>query len=828
MKTGMKKLTAIFIMLIFVISFALTGCAKVDNGTYTYRLAVNSLPTSWNIHTYQSNDATYILDYTEDGFYGFDYNDNKDGYKLVLAMAAEWPQDVSSTYVGDDWGISEGEEWRAVRVVLRQDLKFDTGRAITAQDFVESIKLLLDPDAANYRADSVYGGQFSLVGAEKYLKGGKTIYEDVTGGEGVLLNENGESDWGNVSDEVANSLVFVINNSYVGQWAITEYGDTHTPAYVFAALFGETITEEDVNALEGKTLAEILADATLNATLEELFAGWCTDPGEEFGFFCESVTWPEYDFANVGIKAVDDYTLDFILEKSLSGFYLTYNLMSSMYLVDTELYKSCVSESQGAYTNSYGTSVETYTGFGPYKLKSYIADNSIELEKNEYWYGYNDKENKDLYQTTNISYRQVAEASTRLNMFLNGELDSYGLQATDMETYQSSEYTYYTDGDSTWFVALNPDYNALAASQAITEPVVSGRVVNKTILTIKEFRQALSFAIDRAAYELALDPTGSVAKALYGNMIISDPDNGTAYRTTDAAKQAIVEFWGLADEIGEGKEYATIDEAIASITGYDPAGAKEYFTAAYNQAVELGYIDPNTDWEVQIMIGQPGSGGVAYYNDGYEFLSKAWTDAVVGTPLEGRLTFKQSAPLGSTGFSAYLKSNEVNVLFGVGWTGSALDPYSLMEAYVSPNYQYDPGWDTTTRMLDIEIDGKVLRASVYDWGYAALQGNTITAKVVANGEVTDETVEVNAGTSAPIATRLAILAAVEGAVLNQYDMIPVGCEASAALKSMRINFYTEEYVYGMGRGGVKYMTYSYNDEDWASYVTEQGGTLNYR
>ena len=59
-------------------------------------------------------------------------------------------------------------------------------------------------------------------------------------------------------------------------------------------------------------------------------------------------------------------------------------------------------------------------------------------------------------------------------------------------------------------------------------------------------------------------------------------------------------------------------------------------------------------------------------------------------------------------------------------------------------------------------------------------------------------------------------------------MIPVGLASSAALKGMRIKYYTEEYVYGMGRGGIQYYTYAMNDDEWSNYVKEQGGTLDYK
>lgn len=821
---------------------ALTACGGKKGGDYTYRLATTQLPTSWNAHTYKENQTTLVTGYTEDGFYAFDYNDTKDGYKLVPAMAAEMPMDVTDTYRGDKkWNIGVDDEgkpetWRAVRIKLREDLKFDNGKEIKADDFVESVKLLLNPEAANYRADSTYSGNFVLTGAKNYTYAGKTVYLDSS------------KEYEHYSTELDDKLIFSFcweNKddalSFVSSWCQAR-GYTlrqgiqalHLVEMFFDSVTKETVdqTEAIINSLNGKTVAQIKADSTLSGYWDTLLNGWPEESQDEMlQLLLAEKTFENYDWNNVGIKAVDDYTLDFIMEKSLSGFYLNYALTGAMYLVDTEAYKACSSTSQGVYTNDYGTSKEKYVGFGPYRISSFVSGSKLVLEKNPYWYGYNDEANKDLYQTTHISIQQISTPETHLQEFLAGNLDSYGLRADDMATYQSSDYTYYTDGDSTWFVALNPNYDALKKAEETAEPSVAGRKVNKTVITIKEFRQALSFSLDRSAWAATLDPLGNTAKALYSDLIVSDPDNGTAYRTTDEAKDVIVKFWGLEDQIGEGKPYATVDDAIASITGYDISGAKEMFTAAYNKAVEAHYINPNEEWEVQIIVGMSGNNTESDYNvKGFNLFEKMWTDAVKDTPFEGRLVFKKSAALGND-YGDALRKNTCDLLFGVGWTGSALDPYGLMEAYVSPNYQYDNSWNTKSATLDIalNIDGteKVLRASVYDWGVNALNGNPVAATVIENGEATESTVTVKAGVDADMSLRLKILSAVEGAVLQQYDMLPLTTDATASLKGMRIVFATEEYVYGVGRGGVKYMTYTMNDKEWASFVKKQGGTLNY-
>ena len=70
-------------------------------------------------------------------------------------MAADYPVAVTKDYVGK-YGIVEGDENKAYKIVLKDTLTFDNGEKLDANSFVASMKLLLNPQAANYRADNVY------------------------------------------------------------------------------------------------------------------------------------------------------------------------------------------------------------------------------------------------------------------------------------------------------------------------------------------------------------------------------------------------------------------------------------------------------------------------------------------------------------------------------------------------------------------------------------------------------------------------------------------------------------------------------------------------
>ena len=124
---------------------------------------------------------------------------------------------------------------------------------------------------------------------------------------------------------------------------------------------------------------------------------------------------------------------------------------------------------------------------------------------------------------------------------------------------------------------------------------------------------------------------------------------------------------------------------------------------------------------------------------------------------------------------------------------------------------------------------ELYRASVLDWT-SAIEGDAITIINVETAETREYacgSAEVKADPSKQT-ERLLLLAALENAVLSNYDMIPTHNQASASLLAYKVEYYTQEYVYGLGRGGIQYMTYNYTDAEWNAFVAEKGGVLNYK
>ena len=797
-----------------------TTPAVDENASYTYNTSTTAFPTNWSPALQQTNEDYTLLQYLEAPLYAFDYNDTMDGYKLIPCAAAGEPTDVTADYVGQ-WGIEEGDTARVWSFPLREDVKWDDGTPITAHDYVRSAELMLDPVAKNHRADSFYASSLKVVNAKNYLYAGQHAYlnpmiVNMTDDEYIPVDSFEVNEEGLLTVD-GKDLAVDLNTGSTWGGALGDYYEEGLYVNADGVDVYAEIIEPNANADGMVPVTQEVYDA-VSLCIAQLHGyadadAYAADAGDYAYLEAQEMmnygeTYEEMDFSEVGFAAPSDYELVIALDVPLEGFYLRYSFTNG-WLLKEDLYLSCESVVDGVYTNTYGTSAESTASYGPYKLTSFQKDKEYVLERNE---NYFDLEGK--YQTTRIVMHCVAEAATRLQMFLKGELDSYVLTSDDMETYATSDYTYYATEASTFFVAMNPDMDALAANQAAL-----GDNFNKTILTVKEFRQALSYSLDRASFALATAPTNSPAFGVYSNLIIYDPEVGSTYRSTDEAKQVLVDFWGLADDIGEGKLYENIDDAIDSITGYNLEMAREKFNEAYEIAKEQGLMDD--DDVIQLMIGIP-NGESNFYKKGNEFLVNCWTEAVVGTPFEGRLTFALNDTLGN-GFGPAMRNNEVDILFGVGFTGSALDPYNLIQCYTTDdNLRYNTCWDSANDMLTINLGGTDWTASVADWTY------TISGQPITVTDADGNTKDFSAGVTDDNAQeRFEILAALEGAVLERYELLPLIDDSSAELKSMKINFATEDYVFGMGFGGIKYYTYNYTDDEWAAFIAEQGGTLTY-
>lgn len=807
------------------------------NATYTYNTASTALSSNWNPLAYEDNNSSEQFSYLVDGFYTFAFNDALhpmddpshspyDGYVIIPAMAADYPVDVTEKVKAEhpEWIPADATSGYAWAVTLRDDLYFDTGYHITAETFVETAKRLLDPEVKNYRSVDFYEGAMGIVGAEAYaLDYAGQMNADDNGITGYSLDD---MDKGADGQYTKDGFPVYIGVGYPLDWTggdtlydyVEEYGEEYFGLDTWDDLVA-LMDEDGLVPCTDDNLALLAGVVTTNPAWNESEADLPNYLVIVKGVYPDELVFE--DTVGYYVDPSDPYTLIQVLKSSVNGFYLYYGGLKDGPVVDLDVYDACMTKNaDGTWSSTYMTSAETSPSYGPYSMVEYQTDKLIRYTKNDSWYGYHDDkfnvymDPEDgnvyrLYQTTDIVIQVVTEAATRKQMFLAGELMGYGLQTEDLDEYRNSEFCYVTPGLATFFLQLTGNMEGIRAREAAGDFDQSTQDLET--ITLKSFRQALAVSFDRDDYCAAVSPANSAAFGLIGPNYVYDPDNAGFYRDTDQAKQILCDFYAV-----DTSKYASLDDAVESITGYDPEAAKVFFQQAFEEALELGYITDNdndgkSDQSITITYTLSGEASAAATKR-VEYLTEHVQQAAQGTPFEGKISFVNSAPLGGgKEFADAIKNGSYDTSFS-GWTGAQMNPFNLLTAYTLPNYSYANNWyDTREDMLTLNINGKDITLSVYDWVQAVNGTAVVSGGVSYNFGSNDATQDV----------RLQIMAGVEGALLKSMNYIPFMLDGGLSLLSQQVYYVVEEFNPIMSRGGMAYMKYNYSDADWASYVADQ-------
>ena len=774
-----------------------TGEPSVPS-VHTYNTYTSVSPSNWNELTYQDNNDTQIMSYIGSSFFTFDFKFDAEGNILPGEFEVEYDaatklEDVTSDYAGDaNYAVpADAQKNYAFKITLREDLKWSDGTPIVAEDFVYTMQQQLDPLFKNYRADSFYNGATVIHNAKSYVYQGST--ENVTTRDFYSTWEEAKG----AADEIFFTLE---KSSKVGSWVYSKYGSYiqkgMTPAWVVAAL-GANATEAEMLSLEGKTWAEIAADETLSDIWARTLAFWQTDPNEELDFFAKVYTYPAVSPEQLGIFAGDtaqelivvlDSPLDLLKEDGSLSYKAAYNF-SSLPLVKKDLYEANKHEPQEGstlWTSTYNSSVESTASWGPYKLTSFQAGKQYVLEKNENWYGFTSGLYEGQYETDRIVCETIKEWNTAWLMFKEGGVDSIGIDVSIADQYKNSSRAMFTPDDYVGSMQLQSSKTALEGREK--------EGIDKSILTYVDFRKALSLGIDRAEYNQACTTSSKPGFGLFNSMHYYDVANGGVYRNEDVAKKVLCDVYGV-----DVNEYDSLDDAHDAITGYDLAQARELMTSAYNAAIADGVMKETDKVEITFGTGADNESTRRIYN----YLSEAIANIAVGTPLEGKIVFAFEDH--GDAWANDFRDGAYDVCLG-GWSGAAWDPGYFLLAYLSPDYMYSTAWDTSSHMLkytpSAEIGEKEM--SLTDW-YACLNGDPSAEYNWAEGFVDNS-------------VRLGIIAALEKEILSVYYTVPLQNYFSASLLTYKVDYITTEYNTFMGYGGIRYMSYNYDDAAWAAYL----------
>ena len=202
------------------------------------------------------------------------------------------------------------------------------------------------------------------------------------------------------------------------------------------------------------------------------------------------------DFSNVGIKAVDDYTLQYTLSQP-EPYWNSKLTYSVTWPVNEDFLKS-----KG---KDFGKSTDPTSILynGPYLLKSLTTKSSIELTKNEnYW----DKDNV-YFDTVKLTYDDGTDQESLERNFTDGVYNLARLYPTSsnyskVEKQYKDNIFYTQPGAAVEGVGINIDRQTYDHTSKEND---QQKTSTKTALLNKDFRQALGFAIDRTNYAAQLN-----------------------------------------------------------------------------------------------------------------------------------------------------------------------------------------------------------------------------------------------------------------------------------------------------------------------------------
>ena len=202
------------------------------------------------------------------------------------------------------------------------------------------------------------------------------------------------------------------------------------------------------------------------------------------------VTGANTDFSNVGVKAVDDHTVQYTLTRP-EPFWNSKTTNSILFPVNEEFLTS-----KGKEFGELKPDSILYNG--PYLLKDFTSKSSLEYMKNPHYY---DQE-KVTIERVKLAYVDGSDQDMTIRNFESGAYSSAGVYpnssnfAKTKEKYKDN-IVYSLQDATSWYYNFNVNrqtYNHTAKTSDEQKQATQAAILNKN------FRQAINFAIDRTAY----------------------------------------------------------------------------------------------------------------------------------------------------------------------------------------------------------------------------------------------------------------------------------------------------------------------------------------
>ncbi|MGT2757192.1 peptide ABC transporter substrate-binding protein [Streptococcus ovuberis] len=363
------------------------------------------------------------------------------------------------------------------------------------------------------------------------------------------------------------------------------------------------------------------------------------------------------DFSSVGIKALDDKTIQYTL-KQPEPFWNSKTTMNILFPVNEEFL--------AAQGDAFGTATDPSTILynGPYLLSALTAKSSIEFTKNEnYWDAGN-----VFIDTIKFSFFDGSDSDSLFKNFDSGDytqarvFPNSSLYSTVKEKY-GDNIIYSPQASTTYYALFNTDRQNYENTSKTTD---EEKAATKAAILNKDFRQAIAFAFDREGYNAQSVGKDAALKGVRTSLVPSAFVTAGGENFGDLVEKELVSY---------GTEWADVQLDDAQDGLYNVDKAKAEFAKAKKELDAQGVKFPI---HLDIPVDQAFEVGVARAQSFKQSIESAFGADNVVVDLQ---MMDEDAYNNAAYFATSASQLNYDLSLATGWGPDFLDPSTYLDIF---------------------------------------------------------------------------------------------------------------------------------------------------
>ena len=438
------------------------------------------------------------------------------------------------------------------------------------------------------------------------------------------------------------------------------------------------------------------------------------------------VTGATNDFTTVGVKALDDYTVEYTLTRP-EPYWNSKTTNSILFPVNEEFLKS--------KDKDFGTLTPDGILYnGPYLLKDFTSKSSIEYMKNPHYYDHD----KVTIEKVKLAYFDGSDQEMTIRNFESGAYSIAGVYpnsssyAKTKEKYQDN-IVYSLQDKTSWYFNFNVNRKAYNHTAKTSDQQKNS---TQTAILNKNFRQALNFAIDRTTYSAQSNGEEAASKTLRNTLVPP-----TFVQVGDKTFGEVT----ASKLVNYGTEWSGINLADAQDAYFNKEKAQAKFAEAKKELEAQGVTFPI---RLDVPVDQTNKNAVSGMNS-----VKQTLETVLGS--DNVVIDVQQLSTDDFGNVAFLAPNPAARDYDLnfdGWVGDYQDPSTYLDPFNAESGFYlkifgldakedqelikSLGLDTYTKLLkeaDAENKDVAKRYEKYAEAQAWMIDNSLVMSAMSNG-----------------------------------------------------------------------------------------------